>query len=290
MNIVFLNGNFVPEDQACVPVLDRGFIFGDGVYEVIPAYNGKLFRLTEHLQRLQGNLDAIRIQSLYSEQEWANLLSTLIEKNAIEKNAETSETGHYSVYLQVTRGAAKRDHALPEDITPTVFAMANPLTPPTKSDLQSGIKAITTDDFRWQNCHIKAISLLPNILLRQQAIDKGATESILIRDGFATEGAASNLFIVKDGKLKTPPKGPFLLPGITRDLILELAQANNIPHDESPISRDDLFDADEVWVTSSTKEILPITELDGKKVGAGTPGAVWSHMVDLFQAFKQSIA
>lgn len=284
MNIVYLNGIYCPDSEACVSVLDRGFIFGDGVYEVIPAYNGRLFRLQEHLQRLQGNLDAIRINSPCTFEEWEGLLIELIKKNR-----ENSETGHFSVYLQVTRGAAKRDHALPQDIKPTVFAMANPLQPPTKEDLQQGIKAVTADDYRWRNCQIKAISLLPNVLLRQQAIDEGATESILIRDGFATEGAASNLFIVENGKLVTPPKGPFLLPGITRDLILELAATNNIPFEETEISRERLFDADEIWVTSSTKEILPITQLDGQKVGSGKPGPVWSSMVDLFQAFKQSI-
>lgn len=285
MSIVYLNGNYCPDSEACVSVLDRGFIFGDGVYEVIPAYNGKLFRLSEHLQRLQSNLDAIRIQSPFNQQQWEDLLSELIDRNQ-----NNSDTGHFSVYLQVTRGAAKRDHALPENIQPTVFAMANPLQPPTKEDLKDGIKAVTADDYRWRNCQIKAISLLPNVLLRQQAIDEGATESILIRDGFATEGAASNLFIVENDKLVTPPKGPFLLPGITRDLILELAAQNDIPFEESEISRERLFDADEIWVTSSTKEILPITILDNKPVGSGTPGPAWENMVDLFQAFKQSIA
>ena len=283
MNTVYLNGNFCPDTEACVPVLDRGFIFGDGVYEVIPAYNGRLFRLPEHLQRLQSNLDAIRIKNPYSQQQWEELLAELIRSNK-----GNSETGHFSVYLQVTRGVAKRDHALPPNITPTVFAMANPLQPPGKSDLASGIKAITADDYRWRNCQIKAISLLPNVLLRQLAIDEGATESLLIRDGYATEGAASNLFIVENGKLVTPAKGPFLLPGITRDLILELAAENGIPFEETDISRERLFDADEIWTTSSTKEILPVTQLDGKPVGTGQPGPMWSTMVDLFQSFKQS--
>jgi len=283
MNIVYLNGKFCPDTQACVSVLDRGFIFGDGVYEVIPAYNGNLFRLQEHLQRLQGNLDAIRIQSPLNFDQWESLL-----KELIDNNRANSDSGHFSVYLQVTRGVAKRDHALPANIEPTIFAMANPLQPPTKSDLKSGIKAITTDDYRWRNCQIKAISLLPNVLLRQQAIDAGATESILIRDGFATEGAASNLFIVENGKLVTPPKGPFLLPGITRDLILELAAENSIPCEETEISRERLEQADEIWTTSSTKEILPVTLLDNRTVGGGTPGPLWSRMVDLFQAFKKA--
>lgn len=283
MNTVYVNGEFCPEDQACVPVLDRGFIFGDGVYEVIPAYNGKLFRLQQHLERLQTNLDAIRIQNPMTFGQWEDMLYELIDRN--RKN---SDNNHYSVYLQVTRGVAKRDHALPDNIKPTVVAMANPLLSPSGDDLKTGVKAITADDFRWRNCQIKATSLLANVLLRQMAVDKGATESILIRDDYAYEGAASNIFIVENGCIITPPKSQYLLPGITRDLVLELAAKNNIPHEESTISRTRLQDADEIWMTSSTKEILPITQLDNRPVGKGVPGPIWKKMLDLFQAFKQS--
>ncbi|WP_455207141.1 D-amino acid aminotransferase [Kaarinaea lacus] len=281
MSIVYLNGKFIPDHAACVSVLDRGFIFGDGVYEVIPAYNGYLFRLPEHLQRLQNSLDAIRIVNPHTTQQWQSILDELIDKN---------NGGDLSVYLQVTRGVAKRDHALPKDVQPTVFAMANPLQPPDKTLLKDGVRAITGDDYRWVNCHIKAISLLPNVLLRQQAIDAGASETILIRNGAATEGAASNLFIVENSVLVTPPKGPFLLPGITRDLILELASENHILWEESAISEQRLRNADEIWLTSSTKEILPVTYLDNQMVGDGTPGPIWHKMVDLFQAFKQSFS
>jgi D-alanine transaminase len=280
MSIVYLNGKYLPDQDACVPVMDRGFIFGDGVYEVIPAYAGHLFRSTEHLQRLQNSLDAIRLPNPHNQTQWQTLLDTLIDKNG---------GGDLSVYLQVTRGPAKRDHALPDKVSPTVFAMANPLNPPGKETLKDGIKAITAQDFRWLNCHIKAISLLPNILLRQLAIDAGASESILIRDNVATEGAASNLFIVENNVLITPPKGPFLLPGITRDLILELAKINHISCQEATISEQRLRNADEIWMTSSTKEILPVTQLDAKPVGSGKPGPVWERMVDLFQEFKQSL-
>jgi len=280
MSIIYLNGKYQPDQDACVSVMDRGFIFGDGVYEVIPAYGGHLFRLAEHLQRLQNSLDAIRLPNPHTTPQWQTILETLIDKN---------NGGDLSVYLQVTRGPAKRDHALPANIQPTVFAMANPLTPPTKESLKDGIKAITTQDYRWLNCHIKAISLLPNVLLRQLAIDAGATESILIRHNEATEGAASNLFIVENGVIVTPPKGPFLLPGITRDLILELANDNHISTEETTITEQRLRDADEIWMTSSTKEILPVTYLDGIAVGNGKPGPVWSRMVDLFQAFKNSL-
>jgi len=278
--MVYLNGKYLPEQDACISVTDRGFIFGDGVYEVIPAYGGQLFRLDEHLQRLQNSLEAIRLHNPHLVLQWHSILGELVDKNG---------GGDLSVYLQVTRGPAKRDHALPQNTQPTVFAMANPLTPPDKQSLKDGIKAITTPDYRWLNCHIKATSLLPNVLLRQMAIDAGASEAILIRNNEATEGAASNLFIVENNVLITPPKGPFLLPGITRDLILELARQHHISCEETEISKQRLSKADEIWMTSSTKEILPVTQLDGSPVGNGKPGAMWSRMVDLFQAFKQSL-
>lgn len=280
MNIVYLNNEFLPADQACVPVLDRGFIFGDGVYEVIPAYGKKLFRLDEHLQRLQNSLDAVRIPNPLSTAGWATLLNELIAQN----NGEDQ-----SLYLQVTRGSAERDHAMPTNPVPTVFAMSNALHPVSAKIREHGVAAITRDDIRWQRCHIKAISLLPNILLRQEALDNDAAEAILIRDGLATEGAASNLFAVIDGVLTTPPKGPFLLPGITRDLILELAAANDIPHREKNISRDDLKSADEIWLTSSTKEILPVTKLDDTPVANGSPGPLFERMLAAYQDYKQQL-
>ncbi|HEC20195.1 MAG TPA: D-amino acid aminotransferase [Gammaproteobacteria bacterium] len=278
--IVYLNNEFLPAEQACIPVLDRGFIFGDGVYEVIPAYGRRLFRLDEHLQRLHNSLTAVRIPNPLSREGWATMLNELIAQN---------EHDDQSLYLQVTRGSAQRDHAMPEEPVPTVFAMSNPLQPVSDSMREQGIAAITLDDIRWQRCHIKAISLLPNILLRQEALDNDAAEAILIRDGLATEGAASNLFIVSRGKLITPPTGPFLLPGITRDLILELAEANHIPFVEQNISRDELKNADEIWLTSSTKEILAVTRLDGEAVGGGKPGPLYQRMLALYQDYKQQL-
>jgi len=280
MNIVYLNNEFLPVEQACVPVLDRGFIFGDGVYEVIPAYGGKLFRLDEHLQRLKNSLDAVRIPNPLSNPGWATMLNELIAQNTGEDQ---------SLYLQVTRGSAQRDHAMPDDPIPTVFAMSNALHPVSQKIREHGVAAITRDDIRWQRCHIKAISLLPNILLRQEALDNNAAEAILIRDGVATEGAASNLFAVIDGVLTTPPTGPFLLPGITRDLILELATANDIPHQEKNISSNDLQSADEIWLTSSTKEILPVTKLDDSVVANGKPGPLFQQMLALYQDYKQQL-
>ncbi len=281
MTTVYLNGVFLPIDQACVPVLDRGFLFGDGVYEVIPVYGGNLFRLEQHLQRLDHSLAGVRIGNPMSRTLWRDTLDELVERNG---------GGDQSIYFQVTRGAApKRDHAFPANVLPTVFMMSTPLAPLPADLAQNGIAAITLADIRWQMCDIKAITLLPNVLLRQEALDKGAAEAILLRDGLAVEGAASNLFIVKDGAIITPPKGPQLLPGITRDLILELAAAHQVPHRETVITEAELRAADEIWLTSSTREILPVTRLDGQAVSGGKPGPVWARMIGLYQDYKRTL-
>lgn len=266
-----------------MPVLDRGFIFGDGVYEVIPAYGGKLFRLGEHLARLDHSLSGVRISNPLSHAQWGTMMNALLQHNA------GGGTPDQYIYFQVTRGVAKRDHAFPKDAAPTVFAMSNPLPPIPETFATRGIAAVTLEDIRWKYCHIKAITLLPNILLRQEAVERGAVEAILIRDGSVTEGAASNLFIVKGNTLITPPKGPLLLPGITRDLILELAQSDAIANREAAISEAELRAADEVWLTSSTKEIMPVTTLDGVRVGSGAPGPLWARMTALFQDYKQKL-
>jgi D-alanine transaminase len=280
MATVYINGDFLPEEDACVSVLDRGFMFGDGVYEIIPAYGRRPFRFEEHLQRLQNSLDGIRINNPHSAEEWQYLIQKVIDANEGEDQ---------SVYLQITRGAAKRNHAFPSDVKPTVLIMSNPLTTPDAQILQTGVAAITTEDIRWIYCHIKAICLLPNVLLRQKAIEAQSAEAIMIRDGLATEGAASNLFIVHDGILRTPPKGPLLLPGITRDLVLELAAENNIPYEEANILEADLSRAEEIWLTSSTKEILPVTQLNGNPVGSGKPGLLWERLYGLYQQYKQQL-
>jgi D-alanine transaminase len=281
MSIAFLNGTFLPLEDACVPVMDRGFLFGDGVYEVIPVYAGKLFRLDHHLKRLRNSLDAIRIEKPLSNADWQSMLNELVSRN---------EGPDQAVYLQVTRGvAAKRDHAFPPDCKPTVFAMSTPMPPSVDIDKISGATAVTFPDIRWKLCNIKAITLLPNVLLRQQAIDAGAAEAILIRDGYAVEGAASNLFIVKDGILITPPNGPTLLPGVTRDLLIELAANHAVPFREADISEAELFNADEIWLTSSTREISPVTLLDETVISNGKPGPVWKHMISLYQDCKSAI-
>ena len=276
---VFLNGEYLPIAEAKVSVLDRGFVFGDGIYEVIPAYGNKTFRLDEHFKRLNNSLSAVRIDNPYSEQQWQTIFQSLLQ--------ETS--GDQSIYLHITRGVAPREHGFPAKTPPTVFVMCNPLATTADTLLENGIAAITLDDIRWQYCRIKSIALLPNILLRQEALDKDATEAILIRDGYVTEGSASNIFIVKDGKIKTPPHSDQLLPGITRDLIVELAHQHNMACEETPITEQELFSADEIWLSSSTKEVLAITQLNQQTVGDGKPGAVWKTMYQHYQAYKQQL-
>jgi len=280
MSIVYLNGKYVPAAEATISPLDRGFIFADGIYEVIPVYQGRLFRPDEHLQRLDHSLAGIRLTQPLGHSQWREILINLIEKNG---------GGDLSIYLQITRGAALRDHAFPANTAPTIFAMANPLKPLPEEILKQGIRAICLEDIRWKYCHIKSIALLPNILLRQQALDKGAMEAILIRDGRITEGAASNVFIVVEDRLITPPKGQFLLPGITRDVVLELAHNHGIAAQEADISPQDLQGADEIWLTSSTREIVPVTNLDGNPVQSGKPGPMWAHVTQLYQRYKQNM-
>lgn len=279
---IYLNGAFMPIEEAKVSVLDRGFIFGDGVYEVIPVYSRRAFRLAEHLKRLQHSLDGIKLQNPHSESEWTSILNELINRNAPEDQY---------LYLHITRGAAKRDHAFPNPpVPPTVFVLSNPLTTPSAEQLQNGINCITVADNRWLRCDIKAIALLPNVLLRQAAVEAGCAEAILIReDSFLTEGAASNIFVVKNGKLLAPPKDNLMLPGITYDVILELAAANHIPCEVRKVMKAELFNADELLLTSSTKEVLAITTLDGKPVGTGKTGAMFAKLHDLYQTFKRDV-
>ena len=279
--IVYLNGEYKAIEDACVSVLDRGFLFGDGVYEVIPAYGGNLLRLDAHLQRLQNSLDGIRLQNPLTNKAWEFMLNELLQKNSGEDQ---------SIYLQVTRGvAAKRNHNFPDQVKPTVFVMSNILLSQQRSEAEQGIEAVTLDDIRWRACNIKTTALLANTLLRQQATDKGAGEAILIRDGYATEGSASNVFVVLDGVICTAPTSPLLLPGITRDLVLELARTHDMPCKEKDITEAELHSASEIWITSSTREILPVLKLDGNVVGTGIAGPVWHRMIDIYHQYKQQL-
>jgi D-alanine transaminase len=278
--MIYLNGKFMPIEDAKISVLDRGFIFGDGVYEVIPTYSRRPFRLAEHLARLQSSLDAIRLANPHDGATWSELVGKIIAGNPWEDQ---------NVYLQVTRGVAKRDHAFPKGLKPTVFLMASELVTPSADLMKSGAKAIVLPDFRWLRCDIKSTSLLGNCLLRTLAADEGCAEAILVRDGELTEASASNVFVVKNGTVLAPPKSHLILPGITYDVVLEIVRGNAVPHEVRPVKEDELRSADEIWVTSSSREVLPITTLDGKPVGSGKPGPVCARVYALYQQYKAQV-
>ena len=279
---IYLNGLYLPVEEARISVLDRGFIFGDGVYEVIPVYSRRAFRLSAHLQRLQRSLDGIRLANPHSLSQWTSIFDELIAQ---------SESDDSYLYLHITRGVAPRDQPFPDPpITPTVFVMCNPLSRPPAELLTSGVCAVTAQDNRWLRCDIKAISLLPNVLLRQLAVDADCAETVLIRDDtFLTEGSSSNIFVVKNGTLLAPPKDNLMLPGITYDVILEIAAANSIPHEVRKISKTEVFDADELLLTSSPKEVLAITQLDGRPIGNAEPGPMFKRLYTLYQEFKRDV-
>ena len=278
--IVYLNGEFMPLAEARIPVLDRGFIFGDGVYEVIPVYSRNPFRLPEHLARFRRSHEAIRLENPFSNEEWTGLVDELVASNSGDDQ---------SIYLQVTRGVAKRDHAFPEHVTPTVFGMSSPLSTPSRDAIDNGVAAITAADFRWLKCDVKSTSLLGNCLLRQAAADAGALEVVMFRDGFLTEGSSSNVFVVKNGVILGPAKDNLVLPGITYNVVVELAQNHGLPHNIGRVSEQTVREAEEIWVTSSTKEVLAVTTLGGKPVGSGKPGPVFRRMHQLYQEFKRTV-
>ena len=277
---VFLNGEYLPLEEAKVPVLDRGFIFGDGVYEVVPVYSKVPFRLDEHLARLERSLGAVGIHNPHTREQWRGFVEGIVARQPFEDQA---------VYFQVTRGVAKRDHAFPKSGQPTVFMMSNPLVPPALAQVETGASAITARDNRWLRCDIKSISLIGNVLLRQLSAEADATETILFRDGKLTEASASNVFMVKDGVIYSPPKNELILPGITYDVVVELARADSMPLEFDEIKEAELRAADEIWVTSSSKEVLAIVRLDGAPVGDGKPGPLFRRMYRLYQDFKHRV-
>ena len=281
----YLNGQFLPLSEARISPLDRGFLYSDGVYEVIPVYSRCPFRIDEHLRRLQDSLDGIRLPNPHSNAEWKAIILRLI--------AET-EFADQTVYIQATRGAdVKRDPCFPPGVTPTVFLFSAPLVGPSAAVREKGVAAITAPDIRWARCDIKTVALLPNVLTRQLSADIGAAETIMLRDGFLTEGSSTNVFVVHDGVILTPPQDHRILPGITCDVVLELAEKHNAPFEVRPVSEEELRSADELWLTSSTKEVLAVVTLDGRPVGrgenAGKPGPVTKRMHDWFCAFREEV-
>lgn len=276
MPIVYLNGEFTPLSEARVSVLDRGFTFGDGVYEVIPVFAGNIFRLDEHLDRLDGSMSCLDIELGQTREELKNILTELVRKN--------SASGDQQIYLQVTRGVTERDHHYSGDIEPTFFAMCKPMV---EKDTSAGINAITHEDIRWTYCHIKSTALLASVLLKKIARDAdGSQEAILIRSGQLTEGASSNVFIVKDGVVMTPRKDNNILPGITRDLLVELLRDSGQDCLETDISEEQLRQADEIWITSSTNGVVAVINLDGKVIGEGRPGRCWKQARELYDSFR----
>ena len=275
--IAHFNGKLMPLDEIRISPLDRGFIFGDGVYEVIPVYGGVPLHAREHFERLQRSMDEIRLANPHRVDEWIELTRALLAHHP----------GNQSVYIQVTRGAPqKRDHLIPKDLQPTVFMMCYPLASPSKEAIENGVACVTARDFRWEKCHVKSTSLLGNVLARQISADAGATETILIRDGHVTEASASNVFIVKDGVVAAPPRDNLILLGITYELLVKLAGAGLLSLEVRPITEGELHAADEVWLSSSTKEVLAVTTIDGKPVGDGKPGPVFRRMHSLYQEYK----
>ncbi|QBY05488.1 D-amino acid aminotransferase [Thalassotalea sp. HSM 43] len=279
MDTVYLNGEWLAKQQAKISIFDRGFLFADGIYEVIPVYHGNPFRLNEHLNRLQYCLEQIQLTSPYSSEQWQTIIEQLIERNG---------GGHMSIYLQVTRGVHdERDHLYKENITPTVLLMASPLT--VAEQPLTSCKATLLADTRWQHCDIKSIALLGNIMLRNQAQAKGYDEAILHRDGKITEGTTSNVFIVKDGTVYTPPQNNDILGGITRDVIIELCHTAGVEIQQQCIHIEQLLAADEVWISSSSREISPVIQIDDKIIGHGKVGPISKTLFAEFQHFKRQL-
>ena len=278
--MVFLNGKLLALEDAKVPVLDRGFIFGDGVYELVPVYARVPFRLEEHLARLERSLGAVSIRNPHSRAQWREHMHALIDRQPYDDQG---------LYLQVTRGVAKRDHAFPKNAEPTVFMMCNPLVNPAPALVENGAAAVSAQDNRWLRCDIKSISLIGNVLLRQLSAEVDAAETILFREGRLTEASASNVFVVKGGTILSPGKDNLILPGITYDVVVELAQAHGMPIQFRQIAEAEVRGADEIWVTSSSKEVLAIVSLDGAPVGDGRPGPVFRRMYKAYQDFKQKV-
>jgi D-alanine transaminase len=272
--ICYLNGRLGPLAEAKVSVLDRGFIFGDGIYELIPVFSGVAFRLPEHLRRLQRSLAAVVIADPLAQAQWASIVRELIQAN---------RGGDQTIYIQITRGVARREHVLAEDVEPTVFLMSSPLHVPADT---TPIEAVTMDDIRWQRCDIKTTSLLANVMSRELAARAGSQEAIFLCDGEVTEGAASNVFVATGGGIKTPPLSSRILPGVTRDLIVELLRRADPCVQEATVSEQELRSADEVWVTSSSRELIPVVRIDDEAVGDGRIGPVFRHVQGIYRDYK----
>lgn len=287
--LVYLNGEVLPISQAKVSVLDRGFIFGDGCYEVVPVYGRRLFRFDEHMARLARSLAKLRIPNPATRDEWLRRCRELVATTA-----EATGANDQLVYIQLTRGVAPRDHVMPPGLAPTVFMMANPMKPATPEQRHAGVACTTARDFRWERGDIKSTSLLGNVMARQMSADHGATETIMFRDGYLTEAAASNVWIVHEGALLGPPKSEHVLEGIRVELLRELCEECGVAYNLRPIPEADVRAADEVLLSSATKEVLPVTKIDGEPVGHGAlrgkPGPVYAKLYEAYQQAKVTMS
>ena len=276
---VYLNGDILPLSQATISVLDRGFIFGDGIYEVVPVYNRKPFRLEQHVARLMRSLDKISLQTGNTAEEWQQLMTMMAQRAPWDNSL---------VYLQVTRGVAKRDHAFPNPpVKPTIFLMAAPRVAPSVKEIEQGLRTVSMLDMRWLHCDIKSVSLLGNVLAKQYAVERGVDDVIQFRDGYLSEASSANIWVVKNGAVIAPPKDNLVLEGIRYGLIEELCQAEGIPLHLRPVSQEEVEQADELFLSSATKEILPITELDAKPIANGQVGPIY---MALKQAYGKVLA
>ena len=281
----YLNGEYTTLPHAKISVMDRGFIFGDGVYEVVPAYAGQLFRFEQHMARLDRSLAELRIANPLTHAQWETLALKLIATYA-EQTPAGGQNGDQLIYIQITRGVAMRDHVMPTDITPTVFVMTNAMAQPSATQRSQGVACVTADDFRWEKAHIKSTSLLGAVFARQISFDADALETIMFRDGTLSEAAACNVWIIKDGQVLGTPKDNLVLEGIRYGLIEEICRAQGIPYALRRITRDEVHQADEVLLSSATKEVLAVTTLDGQPVGTGQPGPIYARLLAGYQDAK----
>jgi len=275
-SIVYLNGDYVRLGDAKISVLDRGFIFGDGIYEVVPCYGGKPFLMPGHLARLQRSLKAIRLDTGRSTADWEHLVRDMLSR--------TDSRGDCAVYLQVTRGVAKRDHGFPASSQATVFCMVSPLKRPDVHKREHGMTAVSMPDERWLHCEIKSVSLLGNVLAKQHAVDAGVDEVLQFRGDHLSEGSSCNIWVVKDGVMRAPVRDHFILEGIRYGFLEQLAAQAGIPFESRPITRAEVAQADELMLSSATKEVLPITQYDGRAVGLGRPGPVYARLRAAYDA------
>ncbi len=289
----YLNGTYTPLNEAKVSVLDRGFIFGDGIYEVVPVYAGKPFRFAQHMARLDRSLSEMRMTNPLSQAQWLDIAMNLIAKRSSNEvsrgldgagNAATKQ--NYLIYFQITRGVALRDHAMPLGITPTVFGMCTVMQPASAAARAQGVACVTAHDFRWQKAHIKSTSLLGSVMSRQISVDAGAVETVMFRGDALSEAASSNVWVVKNGTVYGPPKDNLVLEGIRYGLMAELCQSQGIGFELQIITREQVLTCDELLLSSATKEVLPVTLLDGAPVGTGKPGPVYQQLYTAYQAAK----